>query len=158
MPKNILKRRMQKSRAQTKITHRCSTARQRLGPPARPQFFFIQKSLSAARRGFFYRGSFSICRRPAPRSGRTVPYRRRRNFRAARFLLFRPPLRPSFSVRFPLYWFSVKKECKKNSEKKIKKSKKNEFFLQLGVDTFLIRVYIHYHRRAGLLHGSNNGV
>ena len=31
------------------------------------------------------------------------------------------------------------------------------FFIPV-VDTFLIRVYIHYHRRAGLLHGSNNGV
>ena len=70
-------------------------------------------------------GTSSVRRRPAPRSGRTVPYRRRRNFRAARFLLFRPPLRPSFFVRFPLCWFFVKKECKKNSEKKIKKNKKN---------------------------------
>ena len=35
-------------------------------------------------------GTSSVRRRPAPRSGRTVPYRRRRNFRAARFLLFRP--------------------------------------------------------------------
>ncbi|MGM9605415.1 MAG: hypothetical protein ACI3XG_10180, partial [Faecousia sp.] len=112
-------------RAQTKITHRCSTARQRLGPPARPQFFFIQKSLSAARRGFFFIGAVFLSAavllpvRVAPfHTGAGVISAQRASYCSA------PPLRPSFSVRFPLYWFSIKKECKKNSEKKIKKTKK----------------------------------
>ena len=43
-------------------------------------------------------------------------------------------------------------------KKNQKKVKKRLIFLQLGVDTFLFRVYIHYHRRAGLLYGSTYGV
>ena len=119
--------------------------------------FFIQKSLSAARRGFFYAGNI-FCPPPScSPTGRTVPYRRRRNFRAPRFLPFHPPPGFSFSVHFPPRCFLLKKDAgidKKNQ----KKVKKRLIFLQLGVDTFLFRVYIHYHRRAGLLHGSTDGV
>ena len=102
-------------------------------------------------------GTSSVRRRPAPRSGRTVPYRRRRNFRAARFLPFHPPPGFSFSVHFTPRCFLLKKDAGKD-KKNQKKVKKRLIFLQLGVDTFLFRVYIHYHRRAGLLHGSIYGV